>query len=166
MTTESDTEQQATEPATAELVAAPPVEKSPGGAGKRKSAKTAKAQPTAKADSMAAYVDGLMQKGMAIERLFKLAAAESAKRGIRRFTDRRKFDRYIANRSNNPDKWKVERDGDNIKMTAVAQAPKPAPKAKKTGKPTGRKTRAVKQDGRQSVEPAPAPVAEQQPEAA
>jgi hypothetical protein len=177
MTTESDTEQQATEPATAELVAAPPVEKSPGGAGKRKSAKTAK--PTAKAakrqppkqgGSMAEFVDGLMLKGMALERLFKLAAAESKKRGIRRFTDRRKFDRYIANRSQRTDKWKVERNGDNIKMTPVvapAKTPAKTPaKAKaqprKTGKPVGRKVTKKTEQGRQTVsEPAPAPVAEQ-----
>jgi hypothetical protein len=166
MTTQSDTptEPQTTEPTTAELVTPPPVTKRAGGAGKRKAAKTAK--PTAKAakrqapkqgGSMAEFVDRLMQKGMSLERMFKLAAAESEKRGIRRFTDRRKFDRYIASRERSS-KWKVERNGDNIKMTAVA-APtaktKPAAKAKaqprKTGKPVGRKVTKKTEAGRQTV---------------
>lgn len=147
-----------------------------------------------KTDSMAAFVDGLMMKGMTVERLFKLAAAESEKRGIRRFTIRAKLERHINNRTRS-DRFKVERNGDNIKMTAVAQPAKPKAKAekaakpakgkakktaaqreaaglppivkRKTGKATGRKVTKVKENGRQQVVEAPAePKPEQTAEAA
>jgi hypothetical protein len=161
MTTQSDTptEQQTT----AELVAPPPVKTAPGGAGKRKSAKpvakptakAAKRQPPKQVGSMAEFVDKLMQKGMSLEELFRRASAESKKRGIRRFTDRRKFDRYIANRTQRTDKWKVERDGDNIKMAAVTTpTPKPKAQPRKTGKPTGRNVTKKTEAGRQTVQSA------------
>jgi hypothetical protein len=77
--------------------------------------------PAKRAGSMAEFVDGLMLKGMSIDELFAQASAESKKRGIGRFQNRRKLDRHIANRTRQTNKWKVTRDGDNVKMTAVGK---------------------------------------------
>ena len=101
-------------------------------------------------DLMAAFVDQLMLEGMTIDQLFQRAAAELKKRGILRFTVRRKFDRFIASRERQSDKWKVVRKGNNIKMEAVQpKAAKPAPK---NGQPTGRKVSKTTENGRQVVE--------------
>jgi len=62
----------------------------------------AKAKVRSRDDTMAHFVDVLAADWIDIEELFQRASAESAKRGVGRFTSRRKFDRYIAARERSP----------------------------------------------------------------
>jgi hypothetical protein len=107
--------------------------------------------------SMAQFVDMLLMQGITWENLFARAAAEAKKKGTATLSQPGQIKAHVKFRSKQA-KWKVETNDSGVRMNAVAQpkADKPAkakPAAKKTGKATGRKTRAVVKEQRQTVEP-------------
>jgi hypothetical protein len=61
-----------------------------------KKAAPAKATKKASPEAMTVFVNALIAKGLPTDEMFELASVESNKRGIKRFTIRKKFDRYIA----------------------------------------------------------------------
>jgi hypothetical protein len=85
-----------TETATAEKAPKAPAKKQAAPA--KKPAASTKKQVSKKAapEAMTVFVNSLLAKGLPSDEMFELASAESKKRGVKRFTIRKKFDRYIA----------------------------------------------------------------------
>jgi hypothetical protein len=134
---------------------------------------------------MTAFVNAQITRGVTWERLLKVCQAEAQQRGIKDYQTLgalKRHARWLAGHG-----WTIEQTETGVRGNPLPQPEKPkpakaqpkpkptkpAPKAKakaqprKTGKATGRKVTKTTEAGRQTVsEPAPAPVAEQKPEAA
>jgi hypothetical protein len=111
---------------------------------------------------MAGFLDGLLMAGSTWEKLEARCKAESAKRGVSTLATLGQIKAHVRYRASQTKKWKVETNDSGARMTVVTQPAKAQPKAKakppaKNGQRTGRKTRAVKTNGRQAVEQAPEP---------